>query len=207
MKRQHFSNLRRPKPAILKWPFPAEKDTLHVAGKQYTNRKKCLPIFFVRMPDLRGIKIDDLFTQGASRRMKFTQWISSVFASRAPAQPAPRLKISNFTRQTVLAHCAEVAGHGAARRKGLLGRTSLPQGEGLWIVPCEAVHTFFMKFPIDLVYLDRDKRVEKVRSNVRPWRMSACLSAHSIIELPVGTIQSTQTAPEDKLEFSPADPV
>ncbi|MGC2163721.1 MAG: DUF192 domain-containing protein [Silvibacterium sp.] len=113
------------------------------------------------------------------------------------------MRISNFTRQTVLAHSAEIANHGAARRKGLLGRSSLAPGEGLWIAPCEAVHTFFMKFPIDLVYLDRDKRVEKVRSNVRPWRMSACLSAHSIIELPVGTIHSSQTALGDKLEFTP----
>jgi uncharacterized protein len=138
--------------------------------------------------------------------MNFTQSIARIFARQA-APPDSRLKISNVTRQTVLAHCAEVASHGAARRKGLLGRSGLALGEGLWIAPCEAVHTFFMKFPIDLVYLDRDKRVEKVRANVRPWRMSVCLSAHSILELPVGTVHETQTAPGDKLQFSPADPV
>lgn len=115
------------------------------------------------------------------------------------------MKITNITRKTVLASAAEVAAHGAARRKGLLGRNSLPAGEGLWIVPCESVHTFFMKFPIDLVYLNRKKVVKKVRSNVGPWRISACLSAHSIIELPSGTVHATQTQPGDQLEFTPVD--
>lgn len=116
-----------------------------------------------------------------------------------------RLKIVNLTRQTELASSAEMAGTGPERRKGLLGRSSLSPGEGLWIVPCESVHTFFMKFPIDLIYIDRKKQVKKVRSNVHPWRLSACLSAHSIIELPAGTISGSQTMPGDKLEFVTLD--
>jgi uncharacterized membrane protein (UPF0127 family) len=116
-----------------------------------------------------------------------------------------RLQISNVTRNTTLATRAEVADHAASRNKGLLGRTGLNSGEGLWIVPCESVHTFFMKFSIDLVYIDRNKKVKKVRSSVGPWRLSACLSAHSIIELPAGVIQDTQTCPGDQLEFAPAD--
>ncbi|MGA2220107.1 MAG: DUF192 domain-containing protein, partial [Terracidiphilus sp.] len=75
----------------------------------------------------------------------------------------------------------EVADTGAKRSKGLLGRKGLAPGEGLWIVPCESVHTIGMQFPIDLVYIDRKKRVKKIRSAVPPWRLSACLSAHSII--------------------------
>jgi uncharacterized membrane protein (UPF0127 family) len=59
-----------------------------------------------------------------------------------------------------------------------------------------------MRFPIDLIYLDRELRVRKVRSNVRPWRLSACLSAHSVIELAAGTIRATQTNPGDQLEIS-----
>jgi uncharacterized membrane protein (UPF0127 family) len=118
-----------------------------------------------------------------------------------------RLKVLNLTRQAVLADCVEVADHGATRRKGLLGRSGLAAGEGLWIVPCESVHTFGMKFPIDLVYLDRNKKVKKVRSGVPPWRLSACLSAHSVIELASGTIHTTQTRPGDTLEFSPALPL
>lgn len=120
--------------------------------------------------------------------------------------PASRLKIQNLTRQTELACCAETADTAATRNKGLLGRACLPPGGGMWIVPCESVHTFFMKFPLDLVYLDRNKKVKKVRSHVRPWRLSACLSAHSILELPAGTIKSTLTQRGDQLELIPANP-
>jgi len=128
------------------------------------------------------------------------------FTRSRPAKVSERLQLSNLTRKTVLASSVEVADHGAQRSKGLLGRDSLPAGEGLWIVPCEAVHTFGMRFPIDLVYIDRNKQVKKVRSAVRPWRMSGCLSAHSILELPSGTVHATRTEPGDRLEFSPAGP-
>ncbi len=60
-----------------------------------------------------------------------------------------------------------------------------------------------MRFPIDLVYLDRKRRIKKVRSAVGPWRLSACLSAHSVLELPVGTISATQTERGDTVEFVP----
>ncbi len=115
-----------------------------------------------------------------------------------------QLRVVNTSRKTMLATNLEIAGSGARRSKGLLGRKGLAPGEGMWIVPCEAVHTFFMRFPLDLVYLDRKHQVKKVRSNVPPWRLSACLVAHSIIELPAGTIRDTQTQPGDILEFSPA---
>ena len=115
-----------------------------------------------------------------------------------------RLRVSNLTRNTVLAACMEVADTAAKRNKGLLGRESLAAGEGLWIRPCESVHTFWMRFPIDLVYLDRKNRIKKLVSAVPPWRISVCLSAYSIIELPAGTIRETQTQPGDTLEFSDA---
>ena len=54
--------------------------------------------------------------------------------------------------------------------------------------PCESVHTFFMKFPIDLVYIDKQRKVRKVRHAVPAWRLSACLTAHSVLELPAGTV-------------------
>src|SRR6267154_4357910 len=137
--------------------------------------------------------------------MKRTGLIGKSFAVVNQTKPNSPLKIWNLTRQAVLADCVEVADRGATRRKGLLGRSGLSAGEGLWIVPCESVHTFGMKFPIDLVYLDRNKKVKKVRSGVPPWRLSACLSAHSVIELATGTIHRTQTSPGDRLEFSSAD--
>ena len=114
-----------------------------------------------------------------------------------------RLRVLNVTRGTELASAAEVAKSGARRSKGLLGRQGLAPGEGLWIVPCEAVHTFFMQFAIDLIYLDRKLRIKKVARGVPPWRMSACLSAYSVLELPSGVVQESQSRPGDILEFLP----
>ncbi len=93
----------------------------------------------------------------------------------------------------------EVADTSGKRRVGLLKHKGLGPGEGLWIVPCESVHTFFMKFPIDLVYLDKKRRVRKVRSAVPAWRLSLCLTAHSILELPAGIAKETGTQPGDEL--------
>jgi uncharacterized membrane protein (UPF0127 family) len=138
--------------------------------------------------------------------MNLIRWISSHLSGSSRTNPNCPLKILNRTRQVVLAHRVEIADRGATRRKGLLGRSGLLAGEGLWIVPCESVHTFGMKFPIDLVYLDRNKKVKKTRSSVAPWRLSACLSAHSVVELASGTIQTTRTQLGDNLEFSSADP-
>jgi uncharacterized protein len=124
-----------------------------------------------------------------------------------PQQPAPdvRLVVANLTRGSVLATRLEVADSGPKRNKGLLGRKGLEAGEGLWIIPCESVHTFFMQFPIDLVYLDREHVIKKVREGVPPWRISVCFSAHSILELPSGTIHSTETRAGDTLKFSPTE--
>ncbi|MDR3411184.1 MAG: DUF192 domain-containing protein [Formivibrio sp.] len=133
-------------------------------------------------------------------------WIVSVLrgqtASQRPSASDIRLEVTNRVRGTVLATRLEVADSAPKRSKGLLGRDDLAPGEGLWIVPCESVHTYFMRFPIDLVYLDRKNKIKKVRSAVGPWRMSACLSAHSVLELPAGTIRETQSQPGDLLEFS-----
>lgn len=112
-----------------------------------------------------------------------------------------RMSVRNLTRETQIADKLEVAGSGPKRSKGLLGRKGLGEGEGLWIIPCEAVHTFFMRFPIDLIYLDRKHRVKKVRDSVPAWRISGCLSAHSVLELPAGTIRNTRTECGDILEL------
>ncbi len=110
-----------------------------------------------------------------------------------------KIRVQNETRQAVLASAAEVADTSAKRRTGLLKHKTLEPGDGLWIVPCESVHTFFMRFAIDLVYLDRHKKVRKVSRAVPPWRLSACFAAHSVLELPAGTIAETGTAKGDQL--------
>lgn len=107
----------------------------------------------------------------------------------------------NQTRGKHLATHLEVADDAYTRCKGLLGRDELESGRGIWIYPCESVHTFAMRFPIDLVYLDRNCVVKKVRSSVRPGRLSACLSARSVIELPAGTVASTGTLAGDHISI------
>lgn len=72
-------------------------------------------------------------------------------------------------------------------------------------MPCEAVHTIGMKFPIDVLFLDKKKRVLKVRPEMGKWRMSMCLRAHSVLELPSGTADRAQTAAGDQLEFEKYD--
>jgi uncharacterized membrane protein (UPF0127 family) len=112
-----------------------------------------------------------------------------------------KVLVRNQTRNTVLGDAVDVADSSSTRRTGLLKHERLEQGEGLWIIPCESVHTFFMKFPIDLVYVDKGKKVRKVRHAVPAWRLSMCLSARSILELPAGTAERTRTSPGDQLVF------
>jgi uncharacterized membrane protein (UPF0127 family) len=112
-----------------------------------------------------------------------------------------KVLVRNQSRNTVLGEAVEVADTSAKRRVGLLKHERLDPGTGLWIVPCESVHTFFMKFPIDLVYLDKKKKVSKVRNAVPAWRLSACLTAHSILELPAGTAARTGTQAGDELSI------
>jgi uncharacterized membrane protein (UPF0127 family) len=109
--------------------------------------------------------------------------------------------VRNQTRNAILGDAVEVADTSAKRRVGLLKHERLEPGTGLWIMPCESVHTFFMKFPIDLVYLDKKRKVRKVRHAVPAWRMSAGFIAPSIIELPAGTVEKTGTQPGDELSI------
>jgi uncharacterized membrane protein (UPF0127 family) len=112
-----------------------------------------------------------------------------------------KFRVRNLTRSTSLGGSIDVADDSAARAKGLLKRDKLEDGTGLWIVPCEAIHTFFMRFTIDVLYIDRKRRVRKVVRRLVPWRMSVCLLAHSVLELPAGTIDRTNTQKGDQLEI------
>jgi uncharacterized membrane protein (UPF0127 family) len=105
------------------------------------------------------------------------------------------------TRETLLADRAEIADTSAKRRTGLLKHTGLAPGEGLWIAPCEGVHTFGMKFPIDVIFLNRKRKVLKIRPNMVRGRLSFSLRAHSVLELPTGRLEETGTVAGDQLEF------
>jgi len=87
--------------------------------------------------------------------------------------------------RTVCERCV-LADTALARMRGLLGRRDLPHGEGLMLRPASSVHTAFMRFPIDAVFLDRDGRVLKVARGLRPWKTSARRKARAVLELPAG---------------------
>ena len=101
----------------------------------------------------------------------------------------------------MLGEAIDVADTSAKRRTGLLKHTALPAGTGLWIAPCEAVHTFGMKFPIDVVFLSKARKVLKIRKDMPKRRIAMSLRAYSVLELPVGVLESTGTVPGDQLEF------
>ncbi len=110
----------------------------------------------------------------------------------------------NATRNAPIATKVEKADTSASRNKGLLGRASMAADEGLWIVPCPMIHTFFMQFPIDVLFLDADLTVRRVIEDLRPWRLSPwVLSARSVLELKGGTLKGAVQV-GDKIEMRPS---
>jgi uncharacterized membrane protein (UPF0127 family) len=99
----------------------------------------------------------------------------------------------------MLATRLEAAFDSKARRTGLLGRDSLPSGTGLVIAPCSSIHTFFMRFPIDVVFVTRDGRVAKICRHMTPWRIAVAVTAFSVIELPAGSLDSSAIVRGDSL--------
>ncbi len=113
-----------------------------------------------------------------------------------------RLKVRNVTRDRILADRAARASSFRERLVGLLGRASLPVGEGLHIVPCNSIHTFFMRIPIDVAFLDPDGVIVKQFSALPPWRAtSVYFHAKSVLELPAGTLLASGTREGDRLAF------
>ena len=90
----------------------------------------------------------------------------------------------------------------AARMRGLLGRRALPAREGMLIRRESSVHTFFMRFAIDVVFLDADERVLRIDANVGPWRLKACRGARSVLELAAGA--SAGLSVGDRIELRDA---
>jgi len=97
--------------------------------------------------------------------------------------------INDRTRKPV-AETVELAETRTARRRGLLGRECLPEGAALMLIPCFAVHTAFIRFAIDLVFIDRDGRVVRTVSRIAPWRIAIAWRARAVIELPAGHLES-----------------
>lgn len=116
------------------------------------------------------------------------------------------LYVYNKTRETFVATEATLADSYLSRLIGLLGKTRrwAQLGRGLWIVPSRGVHTIGMLFPIDLVFLGKEKEVVHVEEHVRPFRISrVSLKASSVLELPPHTIYRSGTRVGDRLEIAP----
>ena len=93
------------------------------------------------------------------------------------------------------------------RAMGLMLRRSLPPGEGMWIAPCNGIHMFLMRFPIDAVFLDRRLRVVRVYASLRPWRVVPVVwRAHSVLELPAGTAAAAGLERGEEVQISPSRP-
>lgn len=120
--------------------------------------------------------------------------------------PRVRYQWLNQSRgDALIASRAERADTFGSRFKGLLGRTGLEEGGGLHIEPCNSIHMFFMKFAIDVLFLDDELRVVRAIPGIKPWRVTRVYSAaQSVLELPVGVIARTATAPGDVLRCEPA---
>jgi uncharacterized protein len=117
----------------------------------------------------------------------------------------PHGQAFNRTRQVYLATELALADTHWSRLRGLLGASDneFRGGRGLWITPCRGVHTLAMRFPIDVVYLDRSGTVVHLEQNLPPWRFAPVrLKAVSVIELPRQTVASTETALGDKIEIT-----
>lgn len=98
---------------------------------------------------------------------------------------------------------AERTENGLERTRGLLGRAGLERDQGLWIDPCRSIHTFFMRFPLDVIYLDRDGVIVKTVQGIGPWRLSGCLQASSVLEGPAGLIAASGLQVGDQLHWEP----
>ena len=112
--------------------------------------------------------------------------------------------LRNMRTGAVVADHVLAAVDSKARRTGLLGRSSFPPGHAMVIAPSNAVHTCLMRFPIDIIFVNRQGHVLKTKSDVRPWRIAAATRAFAVIELAAGTLTQTEVRVGDSLQVAPA---
>lgn len=118
----------------------------------------------------------------------------------------PILRVTNETRGTVLVTAGHVADNPVKRMVGLLRHAGLDAGDGLLIAPCNSIHSFFMKFRFDAVFLDKRGKVVHLIADMAPWRVSkVAFSAHSVLELSSGVIAQTATQLGDQLRIGTSE--
>jgi len=109
----------------------------------------------------------------------------------------------NDRNGAVVASVVEAAVDSKSRRRGLLGRDGLPERHALLLAPCSAVHTCFMRFPIDLLFVGRDGRVLKTVERLGAWRIALSLRAFATIELPAGSLRRGELVAGDRVTIRP----
>lgn len=110
------------------------------------------------------------------------------------------MKIFNKTKNTLLAEEVVLANNLLTRMQGLLGKREMKKGQALILNPCDSVHTFFMRFTIDVIFVDRQQKVDLAISCLKPWRLSpVCWKAKFAIELPCGVIKDSHTEKGDEI--------
>ncbi|HUU02792.1 MAG TPA: DUF192 domain-containing protein [Myxococcota bacterium] len=110
------------------------------------------------------------------------------------------MRIKNQTKDKLLADKAGKARSTGDRMKGLLGRDGLEEGEGLYITPCTSIHSFFMRFVFDAIFVDKNGIVLHLIPRMKKWRMSKWVPrAAGVIELPAGTIEASGTQKGDRV--------
>jgi uncharacterized protein len=107
--------------------------------------------------------------------------------------------LRNQRTGALVATKVEAAFDSKSRNRGLLGRDRLDEGSALILAPCNSIHTFFMRFPIDVAFVAKDGRVVKTAACVRPWRIALALRAFATIELPAGTFDRVDLRSGDTL--------
>ena len=113
------------------------------------------------------------------------------------------VRVKNATRGTIVADQAEVADNILTRLRGLLGRKGLAAGGGMVIRPTNQIHTFFMQFAIDVIFLDKNSAVLLIMPDMRRGRISPLVRhGKMVIELPVGAIARSQTQPGDHIDMA-----
>ncbi|HNW26677.1 MAG TPA: DUF192 domain-containing protein [Candidatus Gastranaerophilaceae bacterium] len=112
------------------------------------------------------------------------------------------MKVYNSSNNTVIAERAEVAKSFFSRTVGLILKKTLKEGEGLVIKPCFSIHTFFMKFAIDVLFVNKKNEIVALYENVKPWRiLPVHFNSYYVVELPSGTISSTNISKGDSIKF------
>lgn len=126
------------------------------------------------------------------------------FLAPVVRQPASAFSLRNATTGALVAANLEPALDSKRRRRGLLGRDGLPGDTALVIAPSNSVHTFFMRFAIDVVFVARNGRVIKVRRGMEPGRIALGLTAFCVIEMAADRTRGGQVTAGDRLEVIPA---